>query len=223
MGMSLLMWYTTSIRCCVQALVDYYRLAAGKHPDWDDYRAAMVRDRRVLMTMQAKSRVNPTRPAIPGTPWRREFEYRRHGTAVLFAALDVHAGDVAGWVTDSTRAENFVAFLRDLVDATPDGLELHCIVDNLSAHSTPTSRRPTTPPRWSADRDTGHTRHRRVPRNCGSCEVDHDCVCHGLRSNPSKIRHTCDAEIPTPSACIRAATKSHVHRACPSGGSVVTR
>ncbi|WP_026425669.1 PPOX class F420-dependent oxidoreductase [Actinokineospora inagensis] len=35
----------------VQALVDYYRLAAGEHPDWDEYRAVMVADRRVLMVM----------------------------------------------------------------------------------------------------------------------------------------------------------------------------
>ena len=35
----------------VQALVDYYRRAAGEHPDWDEYRSAMVSDRRVLMTM----------------------------------------------------------------------------------------------------------------------------------------------------------------------------
>ncbi|MFD8500692.1 PPOX class F420-dependent oxidoreductase [Amycolatopsis sp. NPDC059657] len=35
----------------VEALVDYYRTAAGEHPDWDEYRAAMVADRRVLMTM----------------------------------------------------------------------------------------------------------------------------------------------------------------------------
>lgn len=35
----------------VEALVDYYRLAAGEHPDWDEYRAAMVADRRVLMRM----------------------------------------------------------------------------------------------------------------------------------------------------------------------------
>ncbi len=39
--------------------------------------------------MQARSRVNPTTPAAPGRPTRQEFEYRRHGTAVLFAALDV--------------------------------------------------------------------------------------------------------------------------------------
>jgi transposase len=86
--------------------------------------------------MQAKSRVNPTLPAVPGVPVRREFEYRRHGTAVLFAALNVHEGDVAGWVTDSTRSENFVEFLGDLVVQTPAGLDLHCIVDNLKTHST---------------------------------------------------------------------------------------
>ena len=35
----------------VEALVDYYRRAAGEHPDWDEYRSVMVSDRRVLMTM----------------------------------------------------------------------------------------------------------------------------------------------------------------------------
>ena len=87
--------------------------------------------------MQAKSRVNPTRPAVPGIRVRREFEYRRHGTAVLFAGLNVHYGDVAAWVTDSTRTENFVEFLADLDAQTPHGMELHCIVDNLSTHFTP--------------------------------------------------------------------------------------
>lgn len=35
----------------VEALVAYYRAAAGEHPDWPEYRATMVADRRVLMTM----------------------------------------------------------------------------------------------------------------------------------------------------------------------------
>jgi PPOX class probable F420-dependent enzyme len=30
-------------------LIDYYRRASGEHQDWDDYRAAMVRDRRVIV------------------------------------------------------------------------------------------------------------------------------------------------------------------------------
>ncbi len=35
----------------VEALVDYYRRAAGEHPDWNEYRSVMVSDRRVLMTL----------------------------------------------------------------------------------------------------------------------------------------------------------------------------
>lgn len=33
----------------MEGLVDYYRRASGEHPDWDDYRAAMVRDERLLI------------------------------------------------------------------------------------------------------------------------------------------------------------------------------
>jgi transposase len=87
--------------------------------------------------MQAKRRVNPTKPVVPGTPTRREFEYRRHGTAVLFGGLDVHEGTAAGWVTGSTRSTNFIEFLADLVAQTPKGLDLECIVDNLQTHKTP--------------------------------------------------------------------------------------
>ena len=87
-------------------------------------------------SIQAKSRINPTKPAIAGIPERREFEYERNGTAVLFAGLDVHDGSVAAWVTDSTCSDNFVTFLWDLIDQTPEDLDLHCIVDNLKAHQT---------------------------------------------------------------------------------------
>lgn len=33
----------------MEPLVEYYRSVSGEHPDWDDYRAAMERDRRVLL------------------------------------------------------------------------------------------------------------------------------------------------------------------------------
>lgn len=36
-------------------LVDYYRQLAGEHPDWDDYRRAMERDRRVLIRITIES------------------------------------------------------------------------------------------------------------------------------------------------------------------------
>lgn len=38
----------------VQALVDYYRAAAGEHPDWAEYRAVMVAEQRVLITLRVE-------------------------------------------------------------------------------------------------------------------------------------------------------------------------
>lgn len=38
----------------VEALVGYYRNAAGQHPDWDEYRSVMVSDRRVLMALRVE-------------------------------------------------------------------------------------------------------------------------------------------------------------------------
>jgi PPOX class probable F420-dependent enzyme len=43
----------------MELLVDYYRDISGEHPDWDDYRAAMERDRRVIVRF-AMERVGPT-------------------------------------------------------------------------------------------------------------------------------------------------------------------
>jgi PPOX class probable F420-dependent enzyme len=43
----------------MEPLVDYYRLAVGEHPDWDDYRAAMTREQRVLLRMTV-TRSGPT-------------------------------------------------------------------------------------------------------------------------------------------------------------------
>jgi PPOX class probable F420-dependent enzyme len=44
----------------MEPLVDYYRRSSGEHPDWADYRAAMERDRRVLLRMTVE-RSGPTR------------------------------------------------------------------------------------------------------------------------------------------------------------------
>jgi PPOX class probable F420-dependent enzyme len=38
----------------VEELVDLYRAVQGEHPDWDDYRAAMVRDRRLVVRIRAE-------------------------------------------------------------------------------------------------------------------------------------------------------------------------
>src|SRR5262245_21923579 len=36
----------------VEALVEYYRAIAGEHPDWDDYRRAMIADKRLLLLLR---------------------------------------------------------------------------------------------------------------------------------------------------------------------------
>ena len=44
----------------MEPLVEYYRVTAGEHPDWDDYRAAMERDRRVIVRVEIE-RAGPDR------------------------------------------------------------------------------------------------------------------------------------------------------------------
>lgn len=49
-----------SLPDAMEGLVDYYRAVAGEHPDWDDYRTAMVRERRVLVRITVE-RAGPDR------------------------------------------------------------------------------------------------------------------------------------------------------------------
>lgn len=43
----------------MDALISYYRGISGEHPDWNDYRAAMVQDRRVLIRIRV-TKIGPT-------------------------------------------------------------------------------------------------------------------------------------------------------------------
>jgi PPOX class probable F420-dependent enzyme len=43
-----------SLPDAMEPLVDYYRRLSGEHPDWDDYRAAMERDRRVILQIRVE-------------------------------------------------------------------------------------------------------------------------------------------------------------------------
>jgi PPOX class probable F420-dependent enzyme len=43
----------------MDGLVEYYRRVSGEHPDWDDYRAAMEREHRVLIRITVE-RAGPT-------------------------------------------------------------------------------------------------------------------------------------------------------------------
>lgn len=90
--------------------------------------------------MQARSRRHPTRRPRPGDIERRELEYRRHGTASIVAALDVHSGQVL--VEDIARNDSatFVGFLRLLNRAIAPALSIHLIMDNGSSHTSKATR-----------------------------------------------------------------------------------
>ncbi|WP_346078451.1 IS630 family transposase [Actinocorallia cavernae] len=87
--------------------------------------------------IQALERTAPVLPMLPGVPERRSFDYIRHGTTDLFAALDIATGKVIGKVSARHAAEDFRDFL-DLLDHEVElGLTVHVICDNLSAHKAP--------------------------------------------------------------------------------------
>ena len=68
--------------------------------------------------------------------WRHGFEYFRHGTLSLFAALDIRTGQVIGKTAARHTSAEFVGFLQQVIDSCPVNQEIHVIVDNLSAHQT---------------------------------------------------------------------------------------
>jgi transposase len=87
--------------------------------------------------IQALDRSAPTLPILPGTPARRAHDYVRHGTASLFAALDVASGQVISSLHRRHRHQEFLKFLKTIDKAVPAELELHLVCDNYATHKTP--------------------------------------------------------------------------------------
>ncbi|MCM3902594.1 MAG: IS630 family transposase [Pyrinomonadaceae bacterium] len=86
--------------------------------------------------IQALDRLDPVLPMSPGRAERHGFEYYRHGTLSLYAALNTKTGEVIGKTSPRHTSQEFVAFLSDVVASQPRGKEIHIIADNLSAHKT---------------------------------------------------------------------------------------
>ena len=86
--------------------------------------------------IQALDRLDPVLPLSPGRIERHGFEYRRHGTLSLYAALETATGRVHGKTTARHTSQDFVAFLEEVVAQCPDDRQIHIILDNLSAHKT---------------------------------------------------------------------------------------
>jgi transposase len=86
--------------------------------------------------IQALERKYPDRQPGPSRLGRREFEYIRHGTLSLFAAREVHSGQVTGWCVGQRRRIEFLAFMDQLAARYPTG-PVHCVLDNLNTHHGP--------------------------------------------------------------------------------------
>jgi transposase len=86
--------------------------------------------------IQALDRLDPVLPMSPGRAERHGFEYYRHGTLSLYAALDVRSGKVHGKTAARHTSDEFVDFLHEVVALCPPQQEIHVILDNLSAHKT---------------------------------------------------------------------------------------
>lgn len=86
--------------------------------------------------IQALDRLDPVLPLSPGRAERHGFEYYRHGTLSLYAALDVKTGKVDGRTARRHTSAEFVDFLTMLVAKARWAKEIHIVLDNLSAHKT---------------------------------------------------------------------------------------
>lgn len=83
--------------------------------------------------VQALDRRQPMLPMRPGQIERRTHDYKRNGTAQLYAALEVHAGHVVSRIEERHRSKEFIAFMNHLLRNYRSG-ELHVILDNVSSH-----------------------------------------------------------------------------------------
>src|SRR5213596_3381973 len=86
--------------------------------------------------IQALDRLDPVLPLSPGRAERHGFEYYRHGTLSLFAALNTQSGEVLGQTVPRHTSAAFVEFLGDIVASQPKRREIHVIADNLSTYKT---------------------------------------------------------------------------------------
>jgi transposase len=115
--------------------IDKVRDVVGLYLDPPDKAMVLAVDEK--SQMQALDRTAPMLPMMPGTPARKTYDYVRHGTTSLFAALDLATGKVIGQHQRRHRHQEFLRFLKTIDTNTPAELDLHLICDNYATHKTP--------------------------------------------------------------------------------------
>ena len=87
--------------------------------------------------VQALDRTQPSLPMRRGRAQTMTHDYKRNGTTDLFAALDIATGEVTVDFRDSHTGEDVLRFFKQIDKGVPRDLEIHVVLDNLSAHTAP--------------------------------------------------------------------------------------
>jgi transposase len=87
--------------------------------------------------IQALDRTQPGLPLKKGRCGTMTHDYKRNGTATLFAAMSTLDGSVISMCDDRHRHQEWLKFLRVIDDLTPPDKELHLIADNYATHKHP--------------------------------------------------------------------------------------
>src|SRR6266446_7164062 len=91
--------------------------------------------------IQALDRTQPGLPIKRGRCGTMTHDYKRNGTATLFAALNTSNGEVMGLCMERHRHQEWLRFLRLIDQATPEDKQLHLICDNYATHKHPKVKR----------------------------------------------------------------------------------
>jgi transposase len=86
---------------------------------------------------QALDRTQPSLPLKRGRAATMTHDYKRHGTVDLFAAMNVATGQVHTHLRKGHAATDVLAFFKQIDTAVPRELDVHVVLDNLSAHKAP--------------------------------------------------------------------------------------
>jgi len=86
---------------------------------------------------QALDRTLPSLPMKPGRAGTMTHDYKRNGTIDLFAALNVGTGEVLTELRHGHTGADVLRFFKQIDASVPRDLDVHVILDNLSAHKTP--------------------------------------------------------------------------------------
>ncbi len=84
--------------------------------------------------VQAIDRTQRSLPMVPGRNRTVTRDHRRNGTTDLFAALNVATGEVLHQTRRRHTGADVLAFFKHIDSRTPAGLDVHVILDNVSAH-----------------------------------------------------------------------------------------